>query len=449
MRFEGQVNTPESAVTSGVTCYAVTGNITTATLLDANPTPAESEILYSRDGPSGWEIVGTNPDGTGFRSVVANMPQAAYGLAVDPSGKYVYYTRNGNLQRTEIRDGTSNTILAGETSFGFNASGSKIAYRKAGTDQLWTANSNGSGAILLNSYPGGTPEVLGCIDDQYMMVRDTLGNQQFYAVDLTTGVASTAVDYSSAGPVFLVGYSAFERCLYVYFLNTQASKFQMHRLILPHGTHGVEQHLTYNDANPLTIGITASGGPAPQMLAAFDNHRFKTLDAYGANVREWPIDNHVYGTAWPAARSSLPMAGIGTPFLSGAGAILISEMSTRTPAVIVADAVTRTSMVTTSLNDSGNGNPLYRIDCDNLSKLSSASANGYAWKHWVSGATGLKGAIVSFDGATGTIANIVTFNRKPTVSQQGGEWTIEGDLVSIYDGKTGKARPVSARVTLR
>lgn len=438
---EGQVNTPQSAVVSGVTVHSLTGNISKATLFDYNPTIDETEIFFSKDGANGFEIVGVNANGLGQpRSVVANMPGSAFFLEVDPTGKYIYYTRSNNLQRTDVRDGTSNTIVAGINSFTFNKSGSKICYTKIGTDEVWAANANGSGQALV-AHVSTTARVVGFQSDTTIAL---FNGTFFQTLDLTTGNLGTTNSFQGL-TIFWVAFSSSERAIYVYAQN--GANFFVFRQDIPAFGHSWNTTVISKSTSRFTFNNAVAG---PEQHFAGRNEgdmRVVRVNSSFQTEVAFPFDEFPFSIAWAPNRTSLPLAGAGSSFTSGIGALFCTEMGQRTPSLVAADAVTRSSIAVTSLNDTPNGNPLYRIDCDNLKSLAFASCNGYVWKKVVDGASGLKGAVVSFDGNTGLVANIITFTKKPVITRQGKGWIVEGDLTDAVSG-TGSRRPAGSAVHL-
>lgn len=451
LRIEGQVKGPDTAVISGLTGYSLTGNVTTCVYSDINPTLTESEVLYSRIGPNGYEIVGANLGDGSVRSIVAQMPQNATSLRCDPSGRWVYYIRNANLQRTDIRDGTSNTIVAGVQSFAFDEAGTQLFYRKSTSTQLWKCALNGSGQTLVGDYPAENPEVLGMLTSTIMACRSLNEIRAFKLLDTTTGVMSTWATFIGQILPQWTAYNAREKCIYNSYYWSAApagTEYRIERWALATPTGGLSQQWTRQSSSSLGVN-GATGGPDPRTLVGWEPARATTFDPSGATSSALPMETAVFGAYWNAARTNLQLVGAGTPFPTGVGGVIVTELYARNPSIVVADGVSRNTVTITSLNDSPNGNLIYRIDCDNLSKLSYAMGNGYAWRHLITAATGLKGAVVSFESFSGKVNSIVTFSKKPVVSRVGTQWKVEGDLVDVFDGKTGAKRPASPSVMLK
>lgn len=442
LRVEGQVNSPQSAVTSGVTTHTLTGNITAATLNDASPTTAETEILYSTYGANRNEIAGVNAGGDGdSRTIIGGMTAPALGLWVEPADKFVYYIRNGNLQRTDIRDGTSNTILAGVSSFVMNQAGSKICYTKVNTDEVWSANANGSGQVLVRHLTTSA-RLFGFQSDTTIAFRDV---NTFQTFDLTNGTLGLTFAFTPTTVIHWAAFSPSERTGYFYIEN--GAQHSVYRAEVPVNGEPWNALVVFNSTVDL---IDPAAGPG-QNFVGVDSavSRLKLQNSVFSTIFNWPYEGAIYSIVWGPNRTSFPLIGAGSSFPGGAGALLCTELGMRTPSVVTADAVTRSSIAVTSLNDTQNGNPLYRIDCDNLKSLAYASGNAYIWKKVVDGASGLKGAVVSFDSSTGLVANIVTFTKKPVIARRGKGWKVEGDLAEVISVTGGTHRPAGHSTVLR
>lgn len=443
MRVEGQVNTPQTQQEGGVITTALTGNITGATLNDLTPTADETEIFYATPGSNGNEIAAVNADGSApARSLIANMGGPAEKLAIDPSGKYVYYIRSSNLQRTNILDGTSNTILGAVESYSFNQSGSKICYKKKGTDELWSANPNGTGQVLVAHY-STTVKVVGFQSDTTIALQDAA---KFQTIDLSSGTLGTTRLFM--GYIFFdVSFDPSERVLYIY-CSTNGPTFVVFRMEVPTLNGLWNAFAMYISPNTLSTSFLA---PGPEQNFAGVDDTTGRLTRYDSDIKpifSFPRDTFSREIAWAGNRTVVPLVGTGTAFANGVGALICSERGKVTPSVLAADAVTRSSMSVTSLNDGASGSPVYRIDCDNLKALAYANRNSYLWQSILSGASGLKGAIVSFDSETGFVSSAVTFAKKPTVTRVGKGWKIEGDMVDVIAGD-GRRRAASRKEVLR
>ena len=402
-------------------------------------------------GPGGYELVGANFGDGSVRTISSGMALQATSLRCDPSGRWAYYLRSGNLQRTDIRDGTSNTILAGVQSFGFDNTGTQIYYRKSANTEIWKAALNGSGQVLVGNYSTESPDVLGVFNSQFLITRSTAVPKAFYLLDVGTGALSFFAQYNTEVTPQWVSYNARERCIYNSIFWSAApidSQYRIERWALQTPAGGLNLQ-TFRMAPSSLLMNGGWGGPEPRTIVSYDSTKAYTIDAYGTVTSFLGPETTVFGACWNGARTTIQLVGVGTPFPTGVGGVILSEVLSRNPGIVVADGVTRGTVAITSLNESGNGNLVYRVDCDNLSKLSYASANGYAWRHLITAASGLKGAIVSFEGYTGKIATILTFSKKPVVSRVGNQWKVEGDLVDVIDGKTGAKRPASPVVTLK
>lgn len=442
---DGVTGQARTAVSGVVTTYSLSGNITGATLTDRTPSVDETEVFYSRDSADGWEIVAANAFGDGsVRTIVSHLAQPAYSLLQDPSGKWIYYIRNNNIQRTDIRDGTSNTILAGASTFTFNESGTKVVYSKLGLDEIWTANMNGTSPALVAT-PGGLNSVIGCVDDNYVIVRRQAGGDTYQLCDIRDGSLGYYLSFSG----YTFRWAAFNPSDRSFFLALDGSSHYLYKIFSPTPGHALTYYPVFNSAGPFPVQI-GSCSPDGQSIAGTATPLHVALASItGGLYADWPFQNSLYSVSWGNYLKSLPLVGAGSSFTTGIGAILFSEVRNTTPVLVAADAVTRNSLVVESLNDTGSGNPLYQITGDNLNKLSYAAANGYIWQSVVSGPSGLKGAIVSFDGSTGKLANIVTFNKKPTVTRIGSKVKVEGELDEVINLSKGARKPAGRVIEIQ
>lgn len=440
VRVEGQsLLGPESAVVGGVTTHVMSGNISTATLNDVNPTLGETEIFYTTDSQ---DILAMNGDGQGpVRTVINNMPTTAANLVPDPNGRYLYYIRSGNLQRADVRDGSVTPLVPGVTSFFVNGTGTKFLYLKNGTDELWTANINGSGQAFLRTV-STTVVPIGSANENIFLLRD---GSAFRFIDISNGTMDAPGSFTDIS-IFWVSYSMSEKAAYIYGrFNAGSQNFVIFRTEMQ-SAPGLRVKKVYDSPTALSVFLGAAGPDQHFAGALLDGSRLKLFDIFGQQSFLGQFEATILGITWAPNRLSCPLIGPGTPFTTGMGALILSELGPRTPSVVMADAVTRSSITVTSLNDGPNGNPLYRIDCDNLKTLCFANGSGYVWKTVVSTATGLKGAVVSFDASTGLVSNMLTFTKRPTITRQGKGWKVEGE--DLRDALT-TSKPSVSSVVLR
>lgn len=450
LRVEGKANAePQTEVSSDLTTYAVTGSFSSATWVDRTPTLDETELLFSRSDPIGTSIVAEAPDGTGRRVVVSGLSQASTNLEVDPTGKFVYYIRRKNLQRTDVRTGASNTLIANVASFAMDLTGAKVFYNKAGTQEIWSANGNGTNQQLLFTRTEPT-SVVGVHDASHLILAESVGRRKISFVDLNN---PDGISFAQVGSTVTIHWFAFSPDQRAVFFGANDSgvaepNYFIFKTVFTLDPNSAGLIKRAGPMADLPIGL-AAGGPDPGKLVGLSLRKVITFSLEG--VLDSPLpgeDLNIESVAWSPIRTSLPLVGIGTSF-SGASALLASELGTKTPSIVVADCVTRSTMVAKALNTTGNGNPLYELDCDNLSKLSIADGNGYVFSDVVSAPSGLKGALISFDAATGHVASVLTFTKRPSVTRVASGWKVEGELVDEISPRKASRHPAGASVVLR
>ena len=185
MHIEGSVSQPQIAAsgTGDVTSYALQGNIAKASIIDMTPTAEEAEVVVSRYGPLGHEIVACNPDGSDLRSLVTLPDYTPGNLVVSPDGQYVYFLYQGIVQRVPIAGGARTSILSNVNDFVFSPSGSKLVFRR-NNYEIWTANANGTSPVLVANYPSDGLRPVGTLSETRALF---IGTNSVYAMDLTPG----------------------------------------------------------------------------------------------------------------------------------------------------------------------------------------------------------------------------------------------------------------------
>ncbi|MEQ1824171.1 MAG: hypothetical protein ABL949_16815, partial [Fimbriimonadaceae bacterium] len=123
-------------------------------------------------------------------------------------------------------------------------------------------------------------------------------------------------------------------------------------------------------------------------------------------------------------------------YTTGAAALLFSEFGKRMPALVLADCTTRASMVVTKAVSDNLSNVVYRLDCDDLSKLHYTKANSYAFNSVVTAAAGLKGCFVSFDAQSGEVTSVLTFTRSPSTRRVAGGFQVAGEGMVYFNLRT-------------
>jgi len=419
MKLSGQINQPQ-VFTGGATVYALTGAIAKATYFDATPTVAETEIVFPRGGQTGYELMACSPDGSGVRKV-CDLPGVVADVEVHPSGSYVYFLSSNTLYRVAFAGGGAPATLSNDVSqFDITPSGNKIVYRKSIHDGWWVANSTMGSPFRLTT-DTTVPNLTGTVSD----VTALLNNQSSDAIYEQSLIGSSnPVLRLSVGPD--LGFSACpdtgDEALY---------------LQLSGGLFTVKSILTTGSTASWIFKTEGSGQALLQILRGTspDHQTLLFGDGPTGVVYTTPRDGSAKtiiqqdnGAAYPAWSPYLTSRMfVGTASWPAAAAFLFSEAGTQVPTVVLADATTRASMAVQKISEQGDSNVVLKLTCDQLTKLYYTTGANFVQKAVVLSGTGLKGAYVSFDAATGKASTIVTFQRPVRESRVGGRVFIDAD----------------------
>ncbi len=435
----GQAKEPQLATagSSGITIYAISGNLTIATLRDQSPTLAETEIIHMRTAPSGYGMYACAQDGSDPRLIVtaSSLPGS---IKVHPTGVYVYYTLGNNLYRVSLAGGNPSPVLTNVASFGFTPSGNKLIVRRTGNNDIATANPDGSGAVTLGTYAenlivaNGMSETVGLFS----------GGGNLYRMNLT--VAATPAVILAVGPnPLIVSYLPGHRFAFVSTAN---------------GANYDYSRVTATDATPASSldnvlsNLVAPVGIAPDdsQLCFCDGNG--ALRLYGSTVtaiaQVADLLPHSSPSAWTPFVPARNFVGINTLFPTGAAALLFSENEFKVPTVVTADCTTRASMTTTRVSQDNTTNVVFQLDCDQLTNLTYTKSNGFIPVQIVAAASGLKGALISFSANTGKVTTVVTFTKRPTLRQTPNGYEASGEGLRDVIRTDGTARPATGVVRL-
>jgi len=444
VQIEGSVSQPQVAASGSgnVTSYAIQGNIAKATIMDTSPSAEEAEVVVSRFGPLGYEIVACNPDGSGLRSLVTVVSFTPTDVKVSPDGLYVYFIYNNVLQRVPIGGGVRTSILSGVQGFVFTPSGAKLVLRRNNTE-IWTANANGTSPTLVCNYVTEAMKPAGCMSETRALFT---GLHNVYAMDLTPGSSPfTPVIYFSNLSIQSTTFHRPSSSLYVFLYDSNASKYRIDRIGVTDSFGFAVDNLSLDAPSTYSLAVAPDGASMIGIQGKAVRRTQTNLNAYGTVLMPGSYNS----VCWRPVPASRPIVGPSSTFTGGAGALIFSEQLSRMPVYVLADATTRGSMAVTILNQ-GAGNMVYDVSCDQLTKLYAATANGYIPTALVNNtSSGLKGAILSFDGYSGNLATVVTYNKKPVLDRRPGSVRLGGDgIVGVYDA-TGKELPHGASVVLQ
>lgn len=449
MRLAGSIKQPLVAQNGhGVTGYALTGVITSATWQDLTPTWEECELVFSRNGPNGYEIVAGNPltelgDGS-VRNIGGVLPGPAYSLQCSPNGNWVYFIRNNNLQRINVTDGTSNTLIANVGSFSLTPDGTKVVCSRFTTNEVFVANANGSGVTSITT-PANPLKVAGCLSNGQAVLWEA---GYIKSIDLLPGALPVIRTITPAGNYVCVSMNG--QNIYAWTING-AERWFFRYYPSPTGSYGVsllgiQNSLIYSfgalspDAQ---VGAFVGGVSPSQTFGLYVDSLYPGARTFLQGAQE------IYSVAWTPLVRSRPMIGAGSSFPTGAGALLYCGLGARVPAAVIADGTSNTIMVAEQVANGTSGDFVYNISCDQLKRLSYARGNGYRWIDIISSPSGIRGAIVAFDATTGALNNVVTYTRKPSIERTPSGIRLEGELVESLDLKTGNMAPASRTISLK
>lgn len=440
-----------SSAPGGLAVFGFTGAITKAYWTDATPTAEEGEIVVGTRTPRGSELVAMDMDGTNQRSILA-LTAPADKVAVSPDGVWLYFVENYVLKRVPMAGGSPTTLLNDVFEFCLTPSGSKILVHRPAAATLSVINANGSGLVDRNLNVGVQTDIIGAVTETYayVVVNKNSSDPEIRGISLS---GPTAYDnfYTMTNTSYIDSVLDWKReNIYIRTYNG-ATAHQIWIVSRLTGQGGFLQTLSDNvDAVvpfrsmgflPDNVRILANESAADEFNIALIDNRLNVLN------RVTSVTSYVAQVAFAPAPTFRTLVGAGN-YASGAALAMFSEKSNRTPAVVLADCATRASMTLTRVSDDNDGTLIYRLECDNLTKLHFTRSNSFTQVSVIGGIVGLKGAFVAFNADTGRVSNVVTFSKKPTVSKKAGKWIVEGDgIVDHLDG-SGTRKPASMRVTL-
>lgn len=445
VKFEGSQLVPNFA-SSGSSVYSLTGAITRATFADLTPTIEETEIFVGyRTAEGTYRISAMDPSGNGLRTVCA-VPDVPSNIRVSPAGTWVYFTLGTSLYRILAAGGSLVPILSNVSDYSLTTSGAKIVYYNSAGFGWFRANADGTTPVLITASLTHQ-RCIGCVSDTAVWVMGTGDPFPVSSMDINTG---GILDSVSIGNVTMTQNT----------MRTNVTGLPAWGLVTITGTGGYQKMTTLSLAEtsyrvtgpgiggdiecspqPDGKGMVTANGPLPSVFV----HRPGT-----GSVLIFEPAGFVGGLGWGPFISSRSFVGSGL-YTTGACATLFSENGNRLPGLVLADCVTRTSAVLQKVSPDAGNNVVFRLDCDNLSKLHYSNLMTYALTGVVTSATGLKGAFISFNAENGNVTSVVTFTRAPAVRKTATGLRLEGDGIFehvITTGKTPQKRSHPSSVEL-
>lgn len=440
MNVEGSVETLAPTVTpGGATLYAVSGSVNGAKMTDANPTVDETEVFFASDRASGIGIMACSPDGRGLRFVTAT----SYVQSIKVVGGFVYYVETPDavvysLMRVKASGGSPTTVKSNISQFAFNLAQDKIyGYQLPSASwpngRLMSFNTDGTAT----SHMFATDFALSSND----FLAGVTSDGSILLVDLQSPSFSAYKTFSPGGsPRGATSFAAGAECVGMengtdVFYQRVASVFE--RVFV--GSTGIWPREVVGVANRYDNRVAVSPGGTH---FAFSNDHTATgiyvhepgnvagLKVYGQRGR---------AVAWgPFITQRDFFAGLG---FSSAGAMLFSERGPVLPAVVWADATTRNSITLTKVSADGGQNVVYRLNCDQLTRLAYSNSLNYTPVD-VAGATesGVRGAFISFNAESGKVETLTTFKGTVNATQKDEGLLVSGaDTVYRADGKVERA----------
>lgn len=455
MRVAGQFKSPEiTSLATGLSAYAFSGNITKAYLSNTTPSRNEGEIVFYRESlANGREIVAFDPDGTSLR-IIVGVTAAVGELAVSPDGAWLYFVEANVLKRVPMAGGTVSTILSDVSTFALTPSGTRVVVSRPAADDVSIVGVDGTGlSVRLNPADADGPRVIGCLNEDTAVVcnKYLFTSPVVLTVTLSGAVsASQRVIFVSSSISHMELHPARDRIVARYHSTSNGNGYLQEFFPLINGnTSYVLRNDLLGDTSVGKFCFSPDGEVSVAFRQASGEDAVVILDRYH-NVLSYILRPAVVATrpVWAPAPTFRTLIGSGN-YASGAAALLMTDVNSRTPAVVLADATTRASMVVKRISDSNDGGLIYDLTCDNMTKLHYTKANAFTQIGVIGALTGVKGAIVSFDIFTGKVGHILTYSKKPTVSRMAGKWVAEGDgIIEHFDG-SGTRKPVSTRIALQ
>lgn len=427
--FAGQLNQPMVTSGPGATVYALTGSISKAVMADTSPTVEETEIVASRRSNLGVQIIATSPDGSNPRVLCNEMYDANQIYA---SATWVYYLNSHlDLKRVPLAGGTPVTLKTGVNSFALSPDGAKLAYMASYDYNL--CNADGSNDILMVHDNSKLYHFFGWVSPTAVMAN--------VAKDLYTINATAGSTFSGCGAIANAQVCAVDSAHHVLTANspTGVQSYLLNEQFIPTATGSL---------NPLTKTVRQIAYSPDGKSTAFayldTNDQLAVGSVGGATDTVIGSDYAIFGVAWTPYIPSRQFVPAGV-FSGGASAILYSENGSRVPNIVMAAATTPSSMVATKISVDGSTNVVYKLTCDQITKLYYTKGLNYAQTGIVTSASGIKGAFVSFDASNGNVSSVLTFTGTPNARPMGHGVEISGEGLEMHD-LTGK-KPMSSGKT--
>ena len=341
-------------------------------------------------------------------------------------------------------DGSSRTRITNGldvSSLSWSPVGSKIVFSQGG--DIWVINSNGTGLTNLTNSPGGefrprwnpsgtkigfTKNVDG---DQHFWEMDANGSNQVEKVGGLGNIASWDYDPTGNEIVFITDVASND---YIY--RVSLVTFASYNLLS--AGSDVIKDVTWSPQGSHIAYIREIGG-APRIEA------MRLSDRTTTNVRSLLTTSEVTGLEWgPLIRKRSFIAPTSGVLGTNAAGFLYGMVHSNFASFLAFDAVTRNTVdIDVPPNDSNTSNFFATITAaDSINML--RYVNGFSTPRItvvdpVDARTYIRGAIVSFDAAKGTVAAILPFNRsrsgdKPTRTVQGNKVTYRGQFLGVWDG---------------
>lgn len=418
----------------GSTLYAVSGSINKVNFVDANPIVAETELVFAAAKGAGFSIMACSPDGGGLRVILDNVGIIA---RLEVIGEWVYYVDpNSNLRRVKLSGGASQLVRTGVTRFASNLAGTKIyGY------QIPSANWAGGRFISFN--PDGTsvthmfaaPFVMGSTDFFPGLTSDG-------SLVLVDNQHTSFTSYRVYSPAGSLRQGGLDHTNMIEGVGMESgTDFVYHKTsgyterLSASGTAQWNRELVTGVRYDYDVAIAPGGTKIAFANGVTDNLSGILVDTLPVGDLKRVFHSDALVVSWGPFVKSRTFVGSGAPFAS-AGAFIFSERGPVLPAVVWADATTRGSIVLTKVSPDGAQNVVYRLDCDDLTKLSYTKSLNYDPVHVVTAGSGLKGAFLSFNGESGVVESISTFTRSPSIAVEGATLKVSGvDAVYSAGGK--------------
>ncbi len=410
----------------GAAAYALSGNITGASLTTPDASLASTEIIFQREGANGYEIAAVAPDGSGFRSIIANLPSLPTQIQVSPNGQFVYYVRSNTLIRVGILGGSPQTICPTVGSFAITPSGNAIVVKRSSSGSIQTLTATGVVSSTIGTF-AGTLTVVGCVKENLAVVVE-LDNMNLRQVRPLATTAGSSLQQSIAG-LNNGGAVCTESATPSIIFSGTSSGWSRH--FLPFGYDGFPCPFAYfGAASPDGKWIVRSlnvGGPVQLIVREIGSTEDLVIRRENVGVMAWS----------PIIRSR-SVVGAGSIFGTSIGALLFSQGDTHVKSFVAADATTRSSLTVTTQAQGGNSS-VFQIQGDRLNKLQYTDGNAFIVKSIDVTSATVKGAVVAFDGETGKLTTLLTYTKAPTFRKLGNLVEVTGELTDVV-GNSRKAR---------